>query len=314
MDKKIILLMVMLLAASFLPLPAKGVDFSVGVSPPLVDAGVIAPGEQKIIKFSIFTVSDESLLVYFGLANASMDYFQERYPDKVGQFSEEPTSSWLEFTTYPVEIDATKEKTMGRAWQDVTAILKVPQNAEPGYHLIHITPQPVVSGAAGAPVGTSIVATVSTTVVFLVKGDARRDGVILDTQAAAMAGGIGYDIIFQNTGTDTISAKTSLEVYGKDGKLSGIYSPPKEYIGPQAIHIYSISIPGALPRTEYVYHSNVNYTSGTAQRNESLSVSGAKVTAQATAEQQEFPVLPIVLILIIIAVLALLYRWLREKK
>jgi hypothetical protein len=291
--------------------PAHCAEFSVGVSPALLEAGSVSPGEQKILKFSIFTVSDEPLLVYFSVENGTMDYFNMRFPQVLAQYSQEPASSWIEFTANPVEIEIGSEKTMDRSWKEIVVILKVPENAEPGYHLVHVTPKPAVYGGTGGPAGTAIVTSVSLSISFNVTGDARRDGLILDHIASQAKNSIIYSIVFQNTGTVTMFCQPKTVVYGANGSFIGEYTVPGEFVLPGAIKWFAIAFPGGRAGDDYIVDSSVDYVFAKAERNETIRTSYFPQIAE-TEPKEEFPYWIFAIIAIVAS--ALIYRWYREKK
>jgi hypothetical protein len=300
------------LAIIFLALPAipisHAADFSIGVSPPVVEVGDIEPGEQKIVKFSIFTVSDEPLLVYFSVENSSMRFFDLGYRELMSNFSEEPTSSWLEFPSNPVEID-TQTRVAGRGWKDISVLLKVPENAEPGYHVVHVLPKPSVFGAGGAPAGTSVVAVTSVSILFNVKGDARREGIILDTTAGGASGrSFSLNTAFQNTGTVTLYAQAITSLY-KKGALVNEFQSVWQYVLPGSVKVFTA--PASADEREYDTVSTVGYTTGRDVKNGSITIPFLETTAKAAEQPKEgWPWYIILAIIILIIAAIILYRWL----
>jgi hypothetical protein len=291
---------------------AHAVDFSVGVSPPVVEVGDVNPGEQKIVKFSIFTVSDENLLVYLDTENGNMDFFNRGYSHLMSNFSEEPTMAWIQFVNNPVEIDVASSKTAGRAWKDVTLVLNVPRNAEPGYHVIKINPRPTVYGSLGTPVGTSIVATTSVSILFNVRGSAKRDGVVLDSTTNGYAGNpFSINTFFQNLGTNTIHARTFIKIYDADKNFLGEFYSPGLYVKPGLVTLFETPVDTGLNEGEYSIESSVIFTTDSAEKNSTIYLY--------TQQEQPKPAedntwIIIFAIAIIIILLALAYRWYSEKR
>ncbi|MCX6815495.1 MAG: hypothetical protein NT120_01415 [Candidatus Aenigmarchaeota archaeon] len=292
---------------------ASAVEFSVGVSPPVVDVGEVDQGEQKIVKFSIFTVSDENLLVYLDVESGNMDFFAKGYKDLMANFSEEPTMRWVQFINNPVEIDTKSSKTAGRAWKDVTFILNIPRDAEPGYHVIKINPQPTVYGNLGAPVGTSIVATTSVSILFNVKGDAKRDGIILDSTAAGYANNpFTIKTFFRNTGTTTLYGRSTTKVYDINGNNVNEYYSAKMYVNPNTVATFETPVNDNLKEGDYNIVSSVAFTTGTAEKNATIHL--YKQEAGAAPQQQPNNTLIIIFAIIIIIVLIVAYRWFSERR
>jgi len=286
--------------------------YSVGVSPGTITLGDVSPGETKIVKFSIFSVSDETLLVYLGSQSGDFDFFNRGYREYMPQFSEEPTSTWIEFISNPVEIDPTVSKA-GRGWTDVNVLLQVPEDAEPGYHVIDIMPTPTVFGQGTAPVGTSIVAVARVSIIFNVIGDAKRSGTILDTTAYGYGGaGFHTKTFFQNTGTTTVYARTFSKVYDSNGTFLGEFASAREYVKPATTTAFDTPIEGAFPEGSYDVDSKVLFTTGDTEKTSTVRLY-APITGAAVKAQEEFPWL-VVLIVLIVIIIIIAVRWFSAKR
>jgi hypothetical protein len=296
-----------LFAFAFLIPASHAADFSVGVSPPVLDAGTASPGEQKIAKFSIFTVSDEPLLVYFETQNGNLDFFSKGYGIFESNFSEEQTASWIQFVANPTEIQTNESRLVGRSWKDITVILNVPSNAEPGYHVVYVQPKPTVYGKGGAPIGTSIVAVTQISILFNVQGEAKRDGVILDTILSSSS----VKTPFQNTGTVTISAQATSDVYDNNGTLVGTFSSPRAFVGPGKMVSFEAPTPRLAPG-RYSISSTVKFTTGEAKSTRPGLVSAAQ--QQKKTEKTEFPLAALATGIIIILAIIIIYRWFRASR
>lgn len=299
----------MRIAAAFLLLliilPVYAASFQVGVSPAIVDAGNVAPGEQKIVKFSIFTVSDEPLLVFFDVESGNMDFFNDDRKYLRPSFSEEPTASWLEPIKNPVEIDTTT-KNLGRSWTEVNMLLDVPETAEPGYHIIQVRPRPSVFGKVGGSVGTNLVAVTSVSVVFNVEGEAKREGIILDTKLAGITkSGFKLETPFKNTGTVTLYSYATNKVYDKDGTVLGEFHSSREYVKPGDIQKFNTPVTGLFTAGEYDIDSIVSFTTDDAEQRTTILLQEPPISQQA----EEYPSLLIIFAVIIIILIAIfIYR------
>jgi len=303
MLRKAVLLILILVGTSH------AAQFSVGVSPPVVEIGDVSPGEQKLVTFSIFTVSDESLLIYFKVEDGTLDFFSRGYGNFLYNFSEEPTSSWIELLKDPVEIDATGERVADRSWTDVTVLLKVPENAEPGYHVVALRPIPTTFGAVPGT-GANVVTVTSVSILFNVEGPAKRGGTILDTTSSGHTNGLNIKTFFQNTGTTTISARSTNRVYDKNNALIGEFYSPRAYVKPG--NIAALETPtSAMEEGEYTLNSIVTFTTGDSQKNSTVYV--AEAPQEVGAAEEDNTLLIIFATIIIIALLAAVYRWLRER-
>lgn len=301
---------ILILLLLFLPF-ANAADFSVGVSPNIVFLGDVSPGDQKIVKFGIFSVSTDPLLVYLSSQNGDFDFFAKGYKEYMPAFSEQQTTSWIEFLSNPVEINP-EERKVGRGWTDINLLLNVPKDAEPGFHVVYITPYPTVYGQVNAPVGTTIVSVVRVSIIFYVKGDAKRDGIILDTTAAGYSEhGFTAKTFFQNTGSETIQAYAKNKVYDQNGSLIGEFESSKSYVKPEETFMFETPVYAQLPEGEYSVDSKVLFTTGDATKTGMVTL-----FVPAATEQQVQPKtgLPWTTVLIIIVLIVIIVWWLRAKR
>ena len=284
----------------------------VGVSPPIVDLGEVERGTTNVVKFYAVTVSEDSLLIYLKCENGRLDFFNSRYTEAVFNYSEENTAVWVRFLGNPVELRPQNEtiKTSYesiKGWREVSFLLEVPMDAEPGYHLIKVTPTPAESGTTPGTVGTRIIAVTSVNVIFKVPGAAERKGVILDTVAEGYNGNnLGINTYFKNTGTDTITAKAIQRVYDmNDSFVNEIYSST-EYIRPKEVKSLNSSLPlTGLSLSDYKVFTSVSYTTDSSYKNSTISIS--RLASQAAHPQEDFSTLVLISIILVIAIA--IYRW-----
>jgi hypothetical protein len=287
------------------------VEFSIGVSPNVVDVGEIQPGEQKLVKFSIFTVSDEPLLVYLESENGNMDFFNIGYKDRMPQFSEENILPWVEFLSNPVEILIHGDGA-GRSWTDINLVISVPEDAEPGYHVFYVQPKPTVYGEGpGAPIGATIVSVAKVSVIFKVAGDSKRDGIILDTTSHGYSDrGFTIKTYFQNTGTTTLYSRAVNKIY--DGNnFVGEFSSSREYVSPGEVMVFQTPVYTYLDEGEYNIVSTVTYTTGDAQQETTINLLKPIITAKAAEERNPLDITLILIVIIAIVVIIVAIRWLR---
>ncbi|MCK5332963.1 MAG: hypothetical protein KAJ24_00485, partial [Candidatus Aenigmarchaeota archaeon] len=212
MFKKIHLL-ILIFVVTALPCTAHAArEYQVGVSPPLLDLGILERGEETVAEFFMITSSTEDLLVKLRATRGIPDFFSKQaYSARVDEYSEEDASSWVIFPSNPVVLSP-NENSIGtssgalRGWRKINIVIKVPEGAEPGYHLVSIHSAPYVP--AGTALGVNIVAVSPVNIIFRVPGDAVRQGQILDLVAGReTVGGRTVNVFFKNTGTVTISAR-----------------------------------------------------------------------------------------------------------
>lgn len=238
MIKKIHLL-ILIFVLTALPCTAHAArEYQVGVSPPVLDLGILERGEETVAEFFIITSSTEDLLVRLKATRGMPDFFNKpAYSALVHEYSEEDTYSWVLFPSNPVML-APQEKSIDtlsgalRGWRKINIVIKVPEDAEPGYHLISIHSSPYVP--AGKALGVNIVAVSPVNIIFRVPGDAIRQGQILDLVAGRESvGGRTVNVFFKNTGTVTISAMAeNVEVYEGNSSTDKSRFSGQQYILP----------------------------------------------------------------------------------
>jgi hypothetical protein len=305
-----------------IPVPAMAAaEYSIGVSPPIVDAGDFNPGETRIVKFFIVTPSTEPLLVYLEGEQGRTDFFTSRdsYKPLIANMSEQNIVSWLEFLRNPTEIRPLNEsvRTQGGSlagWEEVSFLINVPKDAEPGYHLVRVTPYPTTPSENLGPVGARMVAVTAISILFNVRGPALRQGVILDVTAGKFTGRqLEIDTYFKNTGTDTITAKAMQDIT-LNGSVVGSISSSGDPVKPGETKILRTYLPessitsGMLESGSYVSNTNVSYISGSVTKVSALRFGAAPSETQAQ-DQGEFPwwIMAVVAAVVIVAVL--IYRW-----
>lgn len=273
-------------------------DYSVGVSPPVIDAGVLGRGESKILNFAVVTQSPDPLTVQLGKDHGTIDFFSKpTYAQLAVNYSEQRTAEWIEFLSNPVELLPTESAGFGiRGARAVNFLLNVPEYAEPGYHVVTIRPTPIIDPSGEGQVGSSIVALTTVNLLFRIDGSAVREGRIFD---------VTYDgainTFFKNTGTVTLYVR-SVNRINKNGAYVET-SSSRELVRPGEFRM--LSAPFSEPG-RYEVNTVVDYTTNKAEFNSEISVV-PRATAQAVLEPGEFPWW-IVIAILIIAVSIFIYR------
>ena len=289
--------------------------FAVGVSPPVVNMGEIERGTTNLVKFYIVTVSEEPLLVYLEPENGMLDFFDSHYNNFIFNYSEEGSSKWVRFLSNPVELKPTNNSLNTgyetiKGWKEVDFMLQISKDAEPGYHLIKIRPAPASPSGSSGRIGTMVVAVTSVNILFKIPGDANRKGIILDTvsEGSSSPNQVEINTYFQNTGTVTISAYALQKIYDKNGNFITQISSSKEYLRPnEAKPLKSFLSLSSVPFGDYDVYTTVDYTTDSAYKNSTVSITSGMMIAKAKAE--EFPMWVFIVIIIIIAII--IYRWTR---
>lgn len=195
--------------------------YVVGVSPSFIDLGVIKRGESRIVKFYIINPENQELLVYLKEEKGNPDFLITRFPEYVANFSEEDASKWITYFSNPVVLrpqETPLETQVGkvRTWREITFMIKVPLDAEPGYHIISIEPQPKIPEQIGGQIGVGLVSVSKVNILFYVDGLAVRDGEIIE----AVGENDKIKIYFKNKGTVTIRARANGQIYTSEGVIN----------------------------------------------------------------------------------------------
>ena len=250
-------------------------EYSIGVSPPTLNLGNITTG-TRIVHFYIITVSDEPLLVYLEPTEALLDFFDKPgYKNLLYNYSEERVASWVEPLSNPVELKPSNYSKFGtniKGWRDVAFLLNVPENAEPGYHLVRIRPKPYVFETAGGRVGVQIATVTPVNVLFNIEGTAIREGKILDITGDYVNNNLRVYVHFLNTGTVTMSARADkIEVYD-NGKLVTSGSSVTTFVKPGEKTVLTAVLPANnLTYGEYKVYADVDYLTGHVEKNSTIS-------------------------------------------
>jgi len=296
-------------------------EFSVGVSPSLIDLGEVSPGSSKPVSFFIVTVSDETLLVYLESREALIDFFDNpSYREHINSYSQESTSGWVQTFSNPVELKSTGElSTLGgtvKGWREINFLLNVPKNADPGYHLVRIFPKPALPTGAVGQVGVQIAAITPVTILFKVPGDAIRKGKILDvTTGRHIGNNLELLIHFINTGTVTISARANdIRVFDDNRSLTASLASETKTIKPGEKQILTALLPlNSVKEGDYLVSSNVNFITGDTQKNSTIRIYPKIVPAPTEVVPRPFEIPLWGLILIALLIIFIIYRRIHES-
>ena len=280
---------------------------TVGVSPPVLDLGEINEGETKIAKFNVITSSQDTLIVRLEAVRGKADFFTpSNYWQYLSNYSEEDTKTWISFLSNPVELEPTNiPGTSIKSAREVSFILSVPEDAEPGYHTAYIMLDPKSAKQTTKPI--SIRTVFPLTVLFKVPGEALREGKIYDTTLSGTSQDTTYfTTIFQNKGTVTILITSGdIRVYNSSGNQIAVASVPSTYVKPGETKSIRSLINTALQPGEYKLQTIVYFSSGYVEKNSTINVTEKTPAAPKTIEKQKFPWW----IIIIIMVMLIAYYW-----
>jgi NADH:ubiquinone oxidoreductase subunit 3 (subunit A) len=289
---------------------SNAVEYSVGISPPLVDLGEVEPGSTQLVKFFIVTRSDEPLLVKLDPQEGNMDFFsRDAYRKFIHNYSEQQVVGWTEFLSNPVELEAADADSRGQ--REINFLLDIPEDAEPGYHVLMVRPTPsTVRGDAG-PVGAQIITLVLLNVVFKVAGEAERniDMVSIEPgEFASVDNKIGIYTVVKNTGTVTSTTMLIQKMFDLDGNLVGESRSNKFKLRPYETRNVRVVFSSIPVEGDYRIQTIMDFVTNATSVDSTISLYPT-FTAFAIAEPSEgFPLVYIIVIIIILALAFYYYR------
>ena len=306
----LLVLAVILLSSVFPIISFAQGESSVGVSPGTINLGEVEKGSTKLVDFYIITPSEETLLVELEPETVNLNANSIS-----SNLSEENILQWIRIINNPVELKPNTEvlETAGgtiNSHRQVSFLIDIPENAEPGEHLVNIKPIPVTPVESIGTVGSRVVAITSVRIVFDVLGNAVRRGTILDVESGNYnRDSLELKTYFQNTGTVTISATGKQKVYNKDGSLIAEINLGKYYVKPREIKVFNGLLPTkGLDSGDYIVYSSIDYNTGVAEKDSSISLSPP---TGLVVEGETGNTTLILLILLIIVISIAIYRWVK---
>lgn len=306
------------LVSFLLIIPEYHAQLTVGVSPPILDLGEVEPGTSKIARFYVVTSSEEKFFVYMKPTKGDISTFMtSKYKDFVSNYSEEDISSWIKFLNNPVELKEPEERQITKAGvpiagaREVIFILKVPDDAEPGYHWSTISLDPTTH--QGAPSMIAIKAVVPLKLIFKVSGNAIREGKILEISSGNYVHGeLLVNVYFQNTGTITLGAGPgSVEIFDERGSLGSV-TTNFNYVKPgETIKFFGSWLPKDIEYGKYNATAKIGYVTGSATKKSVIDVYERPTPPVGKVIEEEFvfPSWAIVLIFIVVVIIALIYYY-----
>jgi len=284
-------------------------QLNIGVSPPILDLGIINPDSSRIVRFNLLSTSTEVVLTYMTPLNENLDWFKRSdYKNYASNFSEQNIISWVEFISNPVEVKLTQGGTIKGA-NEVTFILKVPNDAEPGYHtgMIKLDPMGPEKKAM-----LNIKAVVPFIFIFRVPGNAIRDARIIDVVPGDYSrDNLNLKMFVQNTGTVTLqSYKGIIDIFDKNDKKIVTLSTGGNNIKPGETSTFNVLWPVSNV-DEGVYDAKItfDYSTGLVSKNTTIKVTKVHIpTPQVFKEAYVFPWWVILVLIIIFVIAYFIYK------
>lgn len=287
---------------------SSAIEFNVGVSPPIIDLEEVQPGEIILVKFFIVTRSDETLLVNLEPKNARVDFLnRDGYRELKSIYSEESVVEWVDFINNPVELDAATSDSRGR--REINFLLNIPEDAEPGLHILTIAPIPTVTTGGGG-VFSAVVAVVNVNVLFTVAGEAERKVEVMSIapdEFAPNSKKVGITNKLKNTGTVSLTAFVTQKVFNAEGnKIDDLISQSYKLIPGQS-RDFRTFIDAVIEPGEYNIETTINFATNSTTDNFSISLIPALEKEPITTEE-EFPFTVIIILIIILAAAFYYYK------
>ncbi len=253
------------------------VSQSTGTRPGFQNIGAVSAGQTQIVNFYITSSGYESpypvsVSPEEPLSSRMLDPVES--PVEVEEYSEEPIASWMDFTqerflvtpdnssTYLLPNGETIEAE-GR----IRMYLRVPSNAEPGWHggAISISPQ---ADSAGTGFGSQVQAVTQPTFVFRVPGNAERRLEVVDARGIRTGeDSARIDIRVANRGSVTTSISgAEISVYNREtGQRVTDAVMGYHLFEPRRSEVISTTIrSGAIEQGSYQMNGSIDYWSSEA--------------------------------------------------
>jgi hypothetical protein len=290
---------------------AMGAKYQLGVTPVFIDLGEIERGESKLASFNVITSSADDFMVRVTANPGILDFFSSRHnKPMLPEFSEEDATGWVSFMNNPFYLDVSEGRDLGgnKKSEQVNFLIRVPENAEPGYHLVELSPQPEPPPGSGT--GVAIVAVTKINVLFRVPGEAVRSGNLLDITSRSYGSRTRINLFFQNDGSVSESARGEvIRIWDNEGNLLKDFHSGIGLAEPGEMITLSGSLSEPLEPGNYRVFANVTYFSGHTAKESELYVAPPppETTGQVVA-RSDFPWW-IIIIIVILVIAYLIYRY-----
>jgi len=203
-----------------------------------------------------------------------------------------------------------KSASLVKGMREVSFVLKVPENAEPGYHIGEISMDPRIVGETE---GINMKAIVPMNYILMVKGNAERSGKIIDITTNGFSGSnLRLKIFYKNTGSVTTSIdRSEIYVLDKDGKTIGTVLTNRGYVRPGEVkELDGLMGYEYIEEGEYKVKGLVSYLTGVAEADGTIHISkpsNIPTGEVVTKDESKFP-LWILLLIIIIILLYIIFK------
>jgi hypothetical protein len=293
---------------------------NIGASPSTLDLGEVERGTRHILDFYITTDSPTELVLNLYSSKTPADLFDPAYPRIKYEFdpfraSEEDTAGWVSFIENPVLVRpgrtlfTLKDGTKVLANRRISAILNIPEDAEPGYHLGTIKIRPQVSFQGGG-YGISIISQSDLRYAFKVKGRVVRDGYIESMEAGNDGEKITLFTTFVNNGTVSMRVFSNSSIAGDESPTEFLAAKGiSEVVGPGTKKNLQAFFYGSSRPGDRIARSSVYWAGGKDYREMVVSVPPRPAAVTGRAPESRRPQLwPLALAIALASLLAYAFR------
>lgn len=285
MTRRIVVLTA-LIAALVPAVAAQSMD--IGVSPPTIDKGERQPGETFYGEFTVLTDADTDIDISLQTGTGSLRTFRRFKPDAAA-FSAQDCSDCVRYLTGGGTLTEREETLDGGGqetdrWQTAKFVVELPEDIEPGHHLLTLTPQPTATGQGAV----SLTSTASVQLFFSVPGDAVRSGKIIGIRADRNVDGEQRVTgTFYNNGTVTVRTAATFTVPASEGEET--VSAGTVTVAPGETATFSTGVDTDLVNGSFPVRLSVDHGTGRTTRANNVTVAAPSHPEPVRQEPRPFP-------------------------
>jgi hypothetical protein len=251
---------------------------STGAAPGFQNLGTVQPGQNQIVNFYVTSSGYENP---YAVTASSEEPLSSRMldpaesPVDVNEYSEEEIASWMDFTQNEYVVTPTNTtpyvlengQTIDAGGR-IRMYLRVPQNAEPGWHAGAISLNPQIDREAGGGFGAATVQGLTQpTFAFRVPGNAERRLEVVDARGVRTSDDSArIDLRIANRGSVTTSMRgADIDVYNRDtGEKAGDLTIGYHEFEPQRSQVVSTTLGSGVEQGSFQMNGSIDYWSSQA--------------------------------------------------
>ncbi len=301
--------------------PSFAQALSIGVTPFSADMGIVESGKNYVVEFFVLSDSNEEVVLDVKYRPADSDFLNKRpakrYVFVPEEASEQDMATWVEFIEEVVTVPSYRQDFFSgsqkvNANKKISFIVRIPRDAEPGYHAGYVSLDPRSRRQAiGTNVG--IITVVDFLFVFRVPGEATRSGYIVGIVHEPERRDV--DVLLKNNGTVTLRVQNSGLRLARKGQPD-IYTQANGASIPPG-NLVSIPMPfdpQAVPGGEYTVEAFSSWVTGSSSYARQVFITSVPpATGQAFLPEALRPQDNTLLLLVIAVTLLIVYYWRNRK-